>query len=92
MTNRLPRKASKAEFHKMQPQAVEPGKSRTWITRAGNFAVAVSEVEPGAVLEREANPEEYMVILPPGGASATSRAAPTRVRRRHTCRCSRPAP
>ena len=74
MTNRLPRKASKAEFHKMQPQAVEPGKSRTWITRAGNFAVAVSEVEPGAVLEREANPEEYMVILPPGGASATIEA------------------
>ena len=64
-----PRPASKAEFGKMRPQVVEP-KARTWITRAGNFAVAVSEVESGAVLTRDDNPEEYMVILPPHGASA----------------------
>jgi len=64
-----PRPASKAEFGKMRPQVVAP-KARTWITRAGNFAVAVSEVEPGAVLARDDNPEEYMVILPPHGAAA----------------------
>jgi len=64
-----PRPASKAEFDKMRPQVVEP-KARTWVTRGGNFAVAVSEVEAGAVLAREDNPEEYMVILPKGGASA----------------------
>ena len=70
MSSVRPRTASKAEFDKMPPQVVEPGKSRTWITRGGNFAVAVSEVEPGAVFARDDDPEEYMVILPPGGASA----------------------
>ncbi|HEY8243167.1 MAG TPA: hypothetical protein VII68_06875 [Casimicrobiaceae bacterium] len=69
MSETRQRVASKAEFGKMKPQVVEP-KCRTWVTRAGNFAVAVSEVEPGAVLARHDNPEEYMVILPPGGASA----------------------
>jgi mannose-6-phosphate isomerase-like protein (cupin superfamily) len=69
MSSVRPRTASKAEFGRMPPQVVEPN-VRTWVTRGGNFAVAVSEVEPGAVLAREDNPEEYMVILPPGGASA----------------------
>ena len=70
MSGKKPRRASKAEFGRMQPQVVDPGKARTWITRGGNFAVAVSEVEPGAVLAREDNPEEYMVILPKDGAAA----------------------
>jgi len=74
-----PRTASKAEFAKMPPQAVDPGKSRTWITRGGNFAVAVSEVEPGAVLARDDNPEEYMVILPPGDMAATIEAGGRRI-------------
>ena len=69
MPETRPRPASKAEFGKMRPQVVEP-KAKTWITRAGNFAVAVSEVEAGAVLARADNPEEYMVILPPHGATA----------------------
>ena len=68
------RSASKAEFAKMAPQLVEP-KARTWITRGGNFAVAVSEVEPGAVLARDDNPEEYMVVLAPGGASSGAPSA-----------------
>ena len=74
MADKPPRKATKAEFAKMEPQVVEPGKSRTWITRGGNFAVAVSEVEPGAVFARDDNPEEYMVILPPGSVAATIEA------------------
>lgn len=69
------RKASKAIFHQMNPQEVTAdGKAKTWITRGGNFAVCVSEVEVGAVLERADNPEEYMVILPPDGISATIEA------------------
>ncbi len=65
------RPASKAEFHNMEPQVTAAdGKSKTWITRGGNFAVTVSEVEAGAVLERKDNPEEYMVIIPPDGAPA----------------------
>lgn len=64
----------------MEPQMVEAdGKTRTWITRGGNFAVTVSEVEPGGVLERKDNPDEYMVILPPGGVSATIEAGDERI-------------
>ena len=64
----MARKATKAEFRKMAPQVADPaGKARTWVTRGGNFAVAVSEVEPGAILERANDPEEHMVIVPPGG-------------------------
>ena len=66
------RLASKSVFTEQQPQARgADGLSKTWITRGGNFAVCYCEVEPGAVLERADNPEEYMVIVPPGGAPAT---------------------
>ena len=64
----MARKATKAEFRKMAPQVTDPaGKAKTWITRGGNFAVAVSEVEPGAILERANDPEEHMIIVPPSG-------------------------
>lgn len=36
---------------------------RSWVTRASNFAVVVSEVQPGAVLARSAQPDEYFVYL-----------------------------
>ena len=75
MTELSMRKATKAAFHEMEPQVVSPdGKAKTWITRGGNFAICVTEVEPGAVLERTNNPEEYMVILPPDGTAATIEA------------------
>ena len=68
MASTVPRKATKVVFRKAPPQVTD-AKSKTWITRGGNFAVAVSEVEPGAVLERADNPEEYMVISGAQGAS-----------------------
>ncbi|HEY4165936.1 MAG TPA: hypothetical protein VGM96_04145 [Reyranella sp.] len=69
------RPATKVVYHDIKPQVTDPaGKARTWITRGGNFAVTYSEVEPGAVLERTDNPEEYMVILPPDGTTATIEA------------------
>ena len=75
MTELSMRQATKAAFHEMEPQVVSPdGKVRTWITRGGNFAICVSEVEPGGVIERTNNPEEYMVILPPDGTTATIEA------------------
>lgn len=82
MTAKAVRAASKAEFHKMKPQVVESdGRSKTWITRGGNFAVAVSEVEPGVALKRDDNPEEYMVIIPPApeGAAMTIEASGTTI-------------
>lgn len=66
MTGSVARKATKAEFDRMAPQIADP-KAKTWITRGGNFAVVVSRVEEGAVLARANDPEEHMVIVPPGG-------------------------
>src|SRR5215468_8705436 len=66
MAGTAARKATKAEFDTMAPQVVAP-KIRTWITRGGNFAILVSRVEPGAVLERQNDREEHMVIVPPDG-------------------------
>jgi hypothetical protein len=67
------RPATKVVFHETKPQQEGPG-YRTWITRGGNFAVCLSEVEPGAVLERASEPEESMVILPPDGVSGSMEA------------------
>ncbi|KQX38099.1 hypothetical protein ASD04_10750 [Devosia sp. Root436] len=69
------RLASRSIFSEQEPQARgEDGLSGTWITRGGNFAVCVSEVQPGAVLVRQDNPEEYMLIAPPQGAALTIEA------------------
>lgn len=65
------RPASAGRAYEASPQLTETG-SRTWITRGANFVVAVSTVEPGAVLGRADNPDEYMVLL--GGVAATIRA------------------
>ncbi|RTL57815.1 MAG: hypothetical protein EKK46_02480 [Rhodocyclaceae bacterium] len=35
----------------------------TWISRGGNFVIALSKVKAGAVLARNDNPDEYMVLL-----------------------------
>ena len=72
------RRATKAEFHKMAPQIEEP-KAKTWITRGGNFAVAVTEAEPGAVLARRNDPEEHMVIVPPDGPTLSISAGGTTI-------------
>jgi mannose-6-phosphate isomerase-like protein (cupin superfamily) len=56
------RPASAVRAYNAPPQLTEAG-SRTWITRGANFVVAVSEVEPGAVLSRADNPDEHMVLL-----------------------------
>jgi hypothetical protein len=73
VTNLTARPATKVVFHDTEPQVVGPH-YKTWITRGGNFAICVSEVEPGAVLERNDEPEESMIILPPDGVSATIEA------------------
>ena len=62
------RPASAGRAYEALPQLTDTG-SRTWITRGANFVVAISEVEPGAVLSRADNPDEYMVLL--GGVAAT---------------------
>lgn len=75
MSGQSKRVASKSVFAEQPPQVVSAdGLAKTWITRGGNFAVCVSEVKTGAILLRADNPEESMVIVPPGGASLTIKA------------------
>jgi len=66
VTEAAARQASIACFDQMEPQETGADGTKTWITRGGNFVVAVSRVRPGSVLERADNADEYMVILPPG--------------------------
>jgi hypothetical protein len=62
-------------FSEQAPQTIsQDGLAKTWITRGGNFAVCVSELKAGAVLERNDNPQEYMVVIPPRSASVTIEA------------------
>jgi hypothetical protein len=63
------RAATHAKHYEQPPDMAEPDGTPSWITRARNFAVAVSNVKPGAVLERRDNPDESMLLLAPGVAA-----------------------
>jgi len=51
------------EFHKVSPSEASPGQ-RTWYGRGQNFILSYSETEPGAVLERKDQADEYMAFFP----------------------------
>src|SRR3546814_2291076 len=55
--------AETIEFHKIPPSETGPG-YKTWYGRGQNIVIAYSEVEPGAVLAREAHCDEYMAFFP----------------------------
>ena len=67
------RKATHARHYAQNPQVTDSDGTRHWITRAANFLTVVSDAKKGAVLERRGNPDEYMLLLPPG-TSATIEA------------------
>lgn len=50
-------------FYSTPPQ-VEAGGARTWLTRAQNFLVAQSEMQPGSALARAGQIDEYVLLLP----------------------------
>ena len=60
------RKATHARYYADAPQIVEPDGTKHWITRAANFALVYTDAAKGARLERSANADEYMVLLPVG--------------------------
>ncbi|SIR59627.1 hypothetical protein [Pseudacidovorax sp. RU35E] len=62
------RPASVARHHD-EPPAHEADGARTWVSRGANFIVTVSEVQPGATLARQGQPDEYFVFLPYAGAT-----------------------
>ncbi len=52
-----------ARFYGTEPQQTGPG-FRSWLARGESFLVRFSETEPGANLVREAQADEYAVLLP----------------------------
>ncbi len=67
------RPATYAAHYKSPPQQESTG-VRTWLTRGANFVVAVSQVEAGAVLARDDNPDEYFVFTHSGATRITAGA------------------
>ncbi|MFC0388818.1 cupin domain-containing protein [Muricoccus vinaceus] len=55
--------AQYARFYEAEPQEDDAG-GRHWYARAQNFLVAYTEARLGAVLARQAQPDEYGVLLP----------------------------
>jgi hypothetical protein len=76
MTTAL-RPATHARHYAEPPQRTDADGTRHWITRAANFLAVVSEAPAGAHLARD-NPDEYMVLLPPG-TSAVAEAGGQRI-------------
>ncbi|MGG5890176.1 hypothetical protein ACLF3G_23950 [Falsiroseomonas sp. HC035] len=62
--------ADYAKFYETPPQEDADG-IRTWLVRGRNFIIAYSEVTEGAVLARRDQPDEYVLLLPDPGLSAT---------------------
>ncbi len=60
------RPATHARHYQQAADIVESDGARTWVTRARNFVVAVTDAKPGTVLERRNNPDESMLVLAPG--------------------------
>jgi hypothetical protein len=58
-----------ARFYESEPQEAAGG-ARTWYARGQNFIVAYSDADPGAVLERRGQPDEYVLLLQDRGRGA----------------------
>ncbi|WP_046862893.1 hypothetical protein [Microvirga massiliensis] len=55
--------AEYARFYDEEPQEEGP-EGRTWYVCGQNFIVAYTEAEPGATFSRDAQPDEYVVLIP----------------------------
>jgi hypothetical protein len=55
--------AQYALFYEQPPQIAD-AHGRTWIARGQNFLIVHTEANAGAVLRRDAQPDEYAVIIP----------------------------
>ncbi len=60
------RPSTHAKYYEQAPDIVDAGGTRSWITRSGNMIVAISDAKPGAVLTRDDQPDEWMLLLPEG--------------------------
>ncbi len=60
-----------ATFYDSPPQ-IDDETGRTWLVRGYNFVVAYSDLKPGAVLTRRAQPDEYVMLLLDAHAEITA--------------------
>jgi hypothetical protein len=75
--NEVLRPSTHARHYAEPPQKIDADGTRHWITRAANFVTVISETPAGTVLARN-NPDEYLVLLPPG-TEAVAEAGGTRI-------------
>ena len=61
------------KFYQVPPAGHDP-LARSWYGRGQNFLVAYAQAEPGAVLARTAQPDEYAVLLPDPGSEVLIQA------------------
>jgi len=60
------RPATHAKYYEQPPDRSDGDLAQSWMTRAGNLVVVVSDAKAGAVLDRADNPDEWMLLLPAG--------------------------
>lgn len=60
------RPATYVEHASTPPSLHEADGAETWFTRGANFIVAMTKAKSGTRLTRADNPDEYMLMLPPG--------------------------
>ena len=65
--------AEYAKFYETEPQQKDKH-AKTWLTRGQNFIIAYSEATAGAMFERKAQADEYVVLLPDKETSAVSQS------------------
>jgi hypothetical protein len=66
--------AEYVKFHEQSPQE-ESATARTWYARGQNFVVAYTEAKAGAVLARDNQIDEYMLVVPERGVFISVEAA-----------------
>lgn len=69
--------AEYARWYEQPPQEQNP-KSRSWYTRGQSMIVAYTEADAGAVLARDDQPDEYMLLLPSRDSVVTMTAGAQR--------------
>ena len=75
MTSGALRAATNCLHYEQAPDIVAVDGTRSWVTRAANFVVVVSNAKSGTVLERHDNADESMLLLPAGvGATVEANA------------------
>src|SRR4051794_25587608 len=61
------------KFYQMPP-GEQGATAKTWYGRGQNFLVAYTQAEPGAVLARDSQPDEYAILLPDAGTEVVVEA------------------